>query len=163
MEGECLSSCRVEKGSGKDVLSGVLVHVVVTAVNVDPAIHRIFFREPLQDVQHHFSLFGDASDRDAVNGSEIVRLSARVRIEKRLLQDYCRPVSRFQTVDNEAFELSGVGIRVVEAFGHDVKPEILGAAGRVNLGAELDRHQLLFFFCEELIELFDVLVGDLLD
>ena len=98
----------------------MLLHVVVTARPVDLAAddrsRPCPGERPLKHVGDAIILVDDIDDRNALQGSCVVRLAARRRVERRAVE-VC-PLSLVRKLDDRRVEHAKHRVRVVEALGH---------------------------------------------
>ncbi len=102
---------------GKQMLAAVLLHVIEAPHPIHAALN-IFGEHWLgQGVNNALPLvLFNAHDRHAVDGSQIVRLAPRSRVERRAVQDQTTAV--VAAIQHARAELSEIGIAVIEPLGH---------------------------------------------
>src|SRR3990172_11997062 len=118
VKGECGCPRHLKERRGKNVLSAMLLHVVSASL----AVHHTDDSVPVghlgQDMKNVIPLLFDTTNGDAVEGSQIVRLAAGLRVEIRLFQHNRRAIGGFHSAHDSAFKGSAVGIAQVEFASH---------------------------------------------
>ena len=130
-----------EEGSGYDVLSGVLLHVIPTVGAIHRTADRIarrqfdlVWRRIGKDVHDFIMILAHMDDSMPVQRATIGRLSAAFRIECRLVQrDDGPPVLPNNAIDTRR-EFEDGGVSVVELLSHAAIMHIWRHTGKQRFG-----------------------------
>ena len=101
---------QVDEHGGEEVLTGVLLHVVESATPIDLALDLRERKRLLEDMNDPPILIENVGDGQSTDASGVVRLTARCRIESRLVQHYAQTAFK-----NARPEGSAIRIFVIKA------------------------------------------------
>ena len=123
MHGACLRPQRLEECLRKDVLPGVLLHVVESPRPVDAAGHNT--RDRSGDHVKHAILvvFDDLCHRQSAQRAGVVRLAAGRRVKCAAVEDHRQAVAVGLHREHGRVELREIAIRIVETQSHDPPPQ----------------------------------------
>ena len=122
MEGHGLVIAAPHKRRGKNVLPGVLLHLVEAVRPVDRARDARAFRVAIEHVGDGFAFIDDIEDWNAGDRSMVRGLSARVRIKRRAVEIDANTISLWRSAQNIRLKLAQVTVAVVEPFGFQDSP-----------------------------------------
>ena len=127
------------------MLTSVLLHMVEAARPVDDAPRRAELDWTLHQVQNPAVVaIDDVDDASGAEDAGIERLATGGRIERVRSRTACqmaRTLRHCVNADHRSIELAGVGVVIVEAFGHECPP-ITGSATPASANPFARRRQL---------------------
>ncbi len=96
----------------------VLLHVVATALRVDPAVHALARERPIEDVEHVRPVLDHGHDPRVAERAGVPRLAAALGVEGCPVEDHGRATLVLAPRDDGGVELEQVRVGAVEALRH---------------------------------------------